>query len=169
MSTSRKDYSSGSSTENRLSELCGADQRCLQIAPHHDLEAEAGPSFTRETWASVKARRPEAAAPSFRGFRVFKSPKGVEPRTPSVGPSSTGSPTDNTSDPREERSVSIAPPQSDTRTEDLNSLVKELESGMKRLDINMYEQRYHGKVSSTSFTGSVNRQTDLPRSQPPKH
>lgn len=117
-----------------------------QIAPHHDLEKEAGPSFSRDTWTSVKARRSQGATPSFRGFRVFKNPNLVDLRAPSADPSARGTAGEANEASKEESLTDAASTDKNTRPEDFDSLVKQLESGMKRLNINMYEQRYHGKV-----------------------
>lgn len=50
------------------------------------------------------------------------------------------------SDNINEQQAGTKPAEKDTRTEDLDALVKGLESEMKRLNIDIYARRFHGQV-----------------------
>lgn len=106
-----------------------------QLAPHLDLEAEAGPRFDRDTWAEVKAQR---ASDRSRSRKQGKTPT-----------SSLTTPTDSTGlRPPGHYSVPSAPTSETeaSRSQELGDLVEDLERGLKRMAIGPAEYRYHGKV-----------------------
>lgn len=134
------------------------EQLILRFAPFVDLEREVGPKFDRDTWASVKAAAtsPEQA-PRNRSHKRKKPPSPTD--------KSSSSPNSN----KAADEIILRPPgfvesqsrndsgSEESRSQDLNALVMDLEHGLKRMTIGTTENRFHGECSGISVIHAVAR------------
>ncbi|KAG9005818.1 hypothetical protein FRB93_009214 [Tulasnella sp. JGI-2019a] len=117
-----------------------------RVAPTINIDEEVGPSFNRQTWASVRASyASKASHPSLHILPQSRSSTGASPGhnmdyTPKIDSSFTQEDTDNSDHEKNYADTGSA------------SFSKHLENKMEELDVGMpTERRFHGKSSSVTL------------------
>lgn len=109
-----------------------------------------GPTFDRDSWVQLKER------PSVRASGRGRDRKGnkLEMASPVIAEtsSSSGGSLRHSGDPGQQSAIIHR--SQDTRPQELNDLVQDLERGLKRMTIGPAEHRYTGKVLMSYQTHS---------------